>query len=95
MFNWQKWKVWFAGVLKAGVRLVWEHRYTVGYATLGYVVGHVIDSILTISIPFYGTIRLTGGMIAVLLSVSGGICGFLRDMENAMTRTVIVRESFS
>jgi len=62
-------------------RAVNEHPRTLVYSILGYVLGAVLDSLLTFGLPGGKTVCLTLGKAAKLLAVSGALYGFWQDRK--------------
>ena len=71
---------------------VLEHKYTVIYASLGFVVGRILDTMLVIWVPGLGVLRPTMNMAGILLGTAGLGCGFLRDYDALRLRSLIVRQ---
>ena len=74
-----------ANTSKDVTAVAWEfakdHKHTIIYSVIGAVVGHVLDQVLVIWIPFYGQWRPTQGMAALILWATGAGAGFWRDWE--------------
>lgn len=69
-----------------------EHKYTVIYGSIGFVVGHVLDTVLVFTIPGIGVLRPTLNLAGVLLGTLGLGYGILRDCDAIRLRNIIVRQ---
>ena len=69
-----------------------EHKYSIIYASIGYVVGHVLDSVLVFTIPGLGVLRPTMNLAGILFGTVGLGYGILRDSDTLRLRNIIVRQ---
>jgi hypothetical protein len=73
-------------------QLAVAHPKTLTYAALGWVLGEVIDHILTIHIPFTEGLRcLTGDQASQVGLVIGALNGFLEDRATNQQHAVLTR----
>lgn len=67
--------------------LAYEYPNTLVFASLGWLLGEIIDQLLTISIPYSElTLCLTGGRVGLAGFVGGVIYGLFRDHEERRLR---------
>lgn len=69
-----------------------EHKYAIIYGSIGFVVGHVLDSVLVFTVPYFGLLRPTMNLAAVLLGTAGLGCGILRDADAIRLRNIIMHQ---
>lgn len=58
-----------------------EHKYTIIYGGIGYLLGHLLDEVLTIQIPLIGAWKPTQNLAGLLLGLGGVGCGFMKDQD--------------
>jgi hypothetical protein len=59
-----------------------DHTHTVVYAVAGFVIGAILDHVLTMHVPFSDVILdITGGKLAWLFAALGGLFGGIKDSE--------------
>jgi hypothetical protein len=69
-----------AGVLR-------DHPRTLVYSALGFVVGHVLDQVLTLHVPFAeAAVHLTGDRLGPVGGVTGAVLGFWKDIKGQAAR---------
>jgi len=66
---------------KSIFEIVNDHPSAISYSALGAIVGKVLDRILEVNIPFYGTVRLTMGCGWIGLGLFGCYKGYQKDNE--------------
>jgi len=88
-------------VRNAAQRLTWivtDHPRTIVYSALGWVVGEVLDHVLTIPIPFTKTVvHLTADHAHEIAPMLGGVLGFFEDRTERLNRhrvARVIREEF-
>ena len=69
-----------------------EHKYSIIYGSIGFVVGHLLDSVLVFTIPGIGTLRPTMNLAGILLGTAGLGYGILRDSDVIRLRNIIARQ---
>ncbi len=68
------------------------YNNTLIYGVIGLVVGHIIDDLLTIHLPFAGSAtHLTGGKMGELGLLAGLFKGFVEDRANARQIDIVSR----
>ena len=60
-----------------------QYQNTLVYTAVGWVVGEIIDGVLTIPIPGTGGWSLTGDRSSDLGAMIGGLAGFFSDQKRA------------
>lgn len=75
----------------SGIReLVTDHPRTIVYAALGWVLGEIIDNLLTFHLPLSDVVVcLTADCASDVLAVGGGVLGFLRDRKAIAEREAV------
>ena len=69
-----------------------EHPNTLFFAATGWVVGEVIDNLLTFHIPFTDMlVEVTADQASQFMLVGGSVYGFMRDHRKNDTREMIRR----
>ena len=79
-------------IIAFATEFVADHKYTIIYASVGYVVGHVLDSAVVFSVPFLGVWRPTMNLAGILLGTVGFGYGILRDSDVIRLRNIITRQ---
>ena len=69
-----------------------EHKYAIIYGSIGFVVGHLLDSVLVFTIPGLGVLRPTMNLAGILIGTAGLGYGILRDCDAIHLRDIIVRQ---
>ena len=69
-----------------------EHKYTIIYGGIGYLVGHLLDELLVIHVPIAGPLKPTQNLAGLLLGVTGMGCGFLKDHDVYRLQSILKRE---
>ena len=80
------------GVSSAIGELVTDHPRTIVYTALGWVLGEIIDHLLTFQLPLSDVIVcLTADRASDVLAVGGGVLGFLRDRKAIAERDAVAK----
>ena len=61
-------------------RFIRDHKYSIVYGAIGYVVGHLLDQATTVTVPLVGIFRPFSNTFALFGLVGVGY-GFLKDQE--------------
>lgn len=69
-----------------------EHKYTIIYGGIGYLVGHLLDELFVITIPMVGQWSPTQNLAGLLLGVAGMGCGFMKDHDVYRLQSILKRE---
>jgi hypothetical protein len=65
-----------------------EHPRTIVYAIAGFVIGTILDHVLTVHVPLVDVaLEMTGGKLAWLFTALGILLGKFEDMEEKRRRT--------
>jgi hypothetical protein len=69
-----------------------DHPRTIIFAALGWVLGEIIDNLLTIKIPFSEiVVCLTADRASEIMGAGAGIAGFIRDRKAKAEREAVAR----
>ncbi len=60
-----------------------QYQNTLVYTAVGWVVGEIIDNLLTVPVPIPGGFPLTGDRASDLGAMIGGLSGFFSDQKRA------------
>ncbi len=65
------------------LNLMSDYQHTLVLGVAGFVLGEIIDHLLTVGVPLSeATFSLTGGEAGTVLAVAGALCGFSRDLRH-------------
>ena len=79
-------------IVAFAVDFIRDHRYAIVYGAIGFVVGHVLDTALVFTVPFYGVLRPTANLAGILLGTAGLGYGFFRDGDMIRLRSIITSQ---
>lgn len=63
-----------------------DHPRTIGFSVLGLLAGELVDCLLTVSVPFYEEVCLTGDMGSSMGGCVGAVIGYVQDRERIADR---------
>lgn len=72
--------------------LALEHTNTIVFAALGWLLGEILDHVLTVHVPFSDlAMCLTGGRISTIGLAAGALYGLSRDIQVQRVRAEVAR----
>lgn len=63
-----------------------DHPRTIGFSVLGLIAGELVDGLLTVSVPFYEEVCLTGDIGSSIGGCVGAVIGYVQDRERIADR---------
>lgn len=68
-----------------------EHKYTLIYGAIGYILGHFVDEMLTFTIPLVGQWKPTEKAV-LFLGLAGAGYGFMKDQQVYWFQNMLKKE---
>lgn len=69
-----------------------DHKYSLIYGAIGYLLGHLVDELFVITIPCVGQWRPTQNLAGLILGMTGLGYGFMKDQDVYHLQMIIKRE---